>query len=95
MDVAVSLDVLLRRANHQHIKQVMVGGRWVVRDSRSQTLDERTIVEALLQELVKQDKTLLQEAAVAQTTLATYLRQFYAQWDLVSSRQGSIFRSQE
>jgi|GEM_PF-3756912 len=59
----------------------MVNGRWVVWDSKHQTLDEKALTAALYAELVKQDKIeLLQRRKVSQT-LATYLRDFYAQWD--------------
>lgn len=80
-DEIPTVEVILRRGTYHHVKHVMVNGRWVVWDSKHQTLDEKALTAALYAELVKQDKIeLLQRRKVSQT-LATYLRDFYAQWD--------------
>lgn len=71
---------LLQRAQRQHVAHVMINGRWVVRNRRSVTLDERAIVAELCSNL-QQQAAVRQQAAAAAQTLAPYLRRFYAQWD--------------
>ena len=74
------IEMLLRHATHQHVKHVMVGGRWVVRDRLCQTLNEAIIRSALFEQIAKQDRTAQQEQAAAAQTLAKYLRRFYTEW---------------
>lgn len=74
-------DVVLRRANRQHVRHVMVNGRWVVWDGRAQTLDEEAIATAIRSELARQGDAAEHPAAQAVRALAPYLRAFYATWD--------------
>ncbi len=74
-----SLESLLRCARSHTVKYVMVGGRWVVKDGRSQTLDEEEIKKALRESVTSQDLKPLQRKAAA--LLAPYLRRFYSEWE--------------
>jgi 5-methylthioadenosine/S-adenosylhomocysteine deaminase len=74
-------DALLRRASGHHIRHVMVGGEWVVRDGQSTRIDEAEVVAALREELNRYDLTTLEQNAAAARALAPYLRRFYASWD--------------
>ena len=75
------LDILLRSATHQHVRQVMVNGRWVVRDGKSTTLDEAEIVARIHENLAHQRGVDRRKAVIAARTLAPHLRRFYASWD--------------
>jgi cytosine/adenosine deaminase-related metal-dependent hydrolase len=75
------LEILLRGATHQHVRQVMVNGRWVVRDGKSTTLDEAEIVAGIKENLARQNGEDRRKALIAARTLAPHLRRFYASWD--------------
>jgi cytosine/adenosine deaminase-related metal-dependent hydrolase len=80
-DPATALvDIALRRASRQDVAHVMVNGRWVVRDGRSQTLDEAAIVAAMRENLRRQDREAQRQAADAVRELTPYIRRFYAAW---------------
>jgi cytosine/adenosine deaminase-related metal-dependent hydrolase len=72
---------LLRRADARHVAHVMVGGRWVVREGRSTTLDERAIVAALRAELAAQTDAPERPMAQAAQALGPFIRRFYAGWE--------------
>ena len=74
-------EVLLRRGSAAHVVHTLVGGRWVVRDGRSTTLDETQIVAAIRAELGGQPPAATRPLAQAARALAPHLRQFYAAWD--------------
>jgi cytosine/adenosine deaminase-related metal-dependent hydrolase len=69
--------LLLHRAARRHVRQVMVNGRWVVKDGQCITLDEAEITTALHANLSRNR----QENPQHFQLLAPYLRRFYAQWD--------------
>jgi cytosine/adenosine deaminase-related metal-dependent hydrolase len=69
--------LLLHRATRCHVKQVMVNGRWVVKDGQCITLDEAGIT-ATLKASLSRDR---QENPQQLELLVPYLRRFYAQWD--------------
>ncbi len=71
-------ELLLRRASTRHVSDVMVGGRWVVRDHRPTLLNLDEITSALRRSLEGGSNPAAAEAARA---LGPYLRQFYARWD--------------
>jgi cytosine/adenosine deaminase-related metal-dependent hydrolase len=76
--------LLLRRGRRDHVRHVLVGGRWVVRDGRTTALDEQAlhaeIREGLQHWAASQDPAQAAGAAAART-LAESIRRFYALWD--------------
>lgn len=74
-------EAVLRRASAQHVAHVMVGGRWVVRDRRSTTLDECQIITAIRAELAAQPDAAHRPEAQTARALAPYIRRFYAAWE--------------
>jgi cytosine/adenosine deaminase-related metal-dependent hydrolase len=75
------IDTVLRRAAKSHVRHVMVGGAWVIRDGQSTRLDEAAVRAALREELNRYDLTALENTAAAARALAPYLRRFYAAWE--------------
>lgn len=74
-------DVLLRSVSRAHVRHVMVGGRWVVRDGRSTTHDERAVAEAVRADLARKPDTERLQAARDAQIIAPYLRRFYQEWE--------------
>ena len=69
----------LREVKRQHIKQVMVGGRWVFQEGRSLNIDEKDIQKNLWEKIACS----WQPEKNKQTPgkfLAPYIRRFYSQW---------------
>lgn len=63
--VAPPLDLLLRRAKREHVRHVMVHGKWVVRDGRPTLVDEEACVAAMRDELAYLTAEELAESAAA------------------------------
>ncbi len=66
--------LLLRRGKREHVRHVMVGGEWVLRDGEHLHVDART-VEREIWERLKFD------ARNLPPRLDAYLRKFYRAWD--------------
>ena len=62
------------------VNSVMVGGHWVVKNGKSQTLDREAIEREMRGQLARNSKNQLQQSARVAHTLAPYLRSFYSQW---------------
>jgi cytosine/adenosine deaminase-related metal-dependent hydrolase len=75
-----ALHLLLRKGVRRHVRHVMMGGEWVLRDGKSTRVDEEEIATALADQLNCYDAATLQERNSAAVTLAPYLRRFYAAW---------------
>ena len=76
-----TLDKLLRCGGCHQVHSVMVGGKWVVKNGKSQTLDRESIEQERQKQLARSSKNQLQQSAHVAKTLAPYLRSFYSQWD--------------
>jgi cytosine/adenosine deaminase-related metal-dependent hydrolase len=74
-----AIPFLLRKANRQHIRHVMLNGQWVVHDGRSTTLDEGAIALAIREQLAAQMNQPGQTEVIRK--LLPHLRRFYALWD--------------
>ena len=81
-------EVLLRKASKQHVREVMVGGEWVVRNGRAMRLDEAALATAIRDELNRFPQEVLVQRAAAAAALAPYLRRFYAAWDAAPMASG-------
>ena len=79
-DSSVSLDQLLRSGNRHQVNSVMLGGNWVVKNGKSQTLEKESIEQEIREQLIRHSKNQPQSQAKIAKTLAPYLRSFYAQW---------------
>ncbi len=76
----LTLDKLLRCGTRHQVNSVMVGGHWVVKNGKSQTLDRETIEREMRAQLARHSKNQLQQSARVAHNLAPYLRSFYSQW---------------
>jgi cytosine/adenosine deaminase-related metal-dependent hydrolase len=72
---------LLQRANKSHVRHVMVGGKWVVRDGVCLTLDEKSIAAEIKAALNAQDRTILRTRLEAAQQLTPHIRKFYRAWE--------------
>jgi cytosine/adenosine deaminase-related metal-dependent hydrolase len=72
---------LLHRANKSHVRHVMVGGRWCVRDGRCVTLDEAAIAAEIRAALSAQDRGVLRERKRAADALTPHIKRFYRDWE--------------
>ncbi len=66
-------DFLLRRANHHHVRDVMVHGEWMIKAGKHQHIDEDAIASEL-------KETLTQQVGDTSASLAPYIRKFYKDW---------------
>ncbi|MCG8353701.1 MAG: hypothetical protein MI924_38545, partial [Chloroflexales bacterium] len=73
--------MVLRFAARQHVRDVMVNGRWTVREGRSTMLDEAGLVAELRAQIAGQDRAVRQISAMQVQGLAPYLRRFYRGWN--------------
>ena len=76
----LTLDKLLRCGTRHQVNSVMVGGHWVVKNGKSQTLERESIEQEIRGQLARHSKNQLQQPARVANTLAPYLRSFYSQW---------------
>lgn len=58
----------------------MVGGHWIVKNGKFQTLDQKAIEQEIEGQLARHSNERLQQPARVANTLAPYLRSFYSQW---------------
>ena len=65
---------LLRRAKREHVRHVMVGGAWVLRDDEHLRVNLNDVEREIWERLQF-------EADTAPSTLGAYLREFYRSWD--------------
>ena len=65
---------LLRRARRDHVRHVMVGGAWVVRDGVHETVDVQDVAREIWERLQFAE-------AMPSMRLSPYLRKFYQGWD--------------
>jgi cytosine/adenosine deaminase-related metal-dependent hydrolase len=72
---------LLRRASRRHVRQVMVGGVWKVRDGVCVTVDEAAVAREISARIAQQDADELRKRMAAARALAPYIRAHYAAWD--------------
>jgi len=72
---------LLHRANKSHVRHVMVGGKWVVREGVCLTLDEQAVAAEIKAALSKQDRSILRARLKAAQELGDHIRKFYRGWE--------------
>ena len=65
---------LLRRAKREHVRHVMVGGQWVIRDGEHVTIDINDVEREIWARLGF-------DAGQSSAALDRYLRAFYRAWD--------------
>lgn len=65
---------LLRRAKREHVRQVMVGGEWVIRDAAHASVDVSEVEREIWERLQF-------DAAGPTESFEVYLRDFYRAWD--------------
>lgn len=74
-DKSFLINLFLRRANKSHVRHVMMGGEWVLRDGQHTRLNEADLAAQIKDALTGQmPDQILDE-------LGAYLRRFYARWD--------------
>ncbi len=74
-----ALDVLLRHGTRQHVRYVMVNGKWVIKDGQSPRIDEGELIGTIQKQLDAQFENARQNqlsGAIQQIT--PYLRKYYA-----------------
>jgi 5-methylthioadenosine/S-adenosylhomocysteine deaminase len=69
--------LLVRGASRRHVRDVMVGGRWIVREHRSTCVDEHDIADRLRENLARQANASRSSDAARVAELA---RALYTQW---------------
>jgi cytosine/adenosine deaminase-related metal-dependent hydrolase len=74
-------ELLLRRGSKHHVRDVMVGGEWVLRDGRSTRVDEAAVHAEVRAELQRYVAEHGQGDGQHARALAPYIRRFYTQWD--------------
>ena len=84
------IDLLLRKANRQHVRHVMRGGEWVIQEGHTMRVNEEEVAAALADQLQHYDAEELVRRNAAAATLAPYLRRFYAAWES-DPRQREMF----
>lgn len=70
-------DGLLRYVRRQQVDRVMVGGKWVVKEGQSCTLERKAVLRAIAAEIAAQGNS--RQAQLGE--IAACLRRFYAQWE--------------
>jgi cytosine/adenosine deaminase-related metal-dependent hydrolase len=75
------VDMLLRKGARQHVRQVMMGGEWVIRDGSAVRVNEDEVASALADQLHHYDADTLKQRNAAALAVAPYLRRFYAAWE--------------
>ncbi len=84
-----AVEMLLRKASRQHVRHVMMGGEWVLRDGKVTRVDEAEVARALAEQLQHYHADELTRRNQEAIALAPYLRRFYASWDDNSSWEGN------
>jgi cytosine/adenosine deaminase-related metal-dependent hydrolase len=84
------VDMLLRKGTRQHVRHVMMGGEWVVREGNIVRVNEAEVAAALAEQLNKYDAHTLRERNAAAVAIEPYLRRFYAAWES-GTRQRQMF----
>lgn len=75
------VEMLLRKANRGHVREVMMGGRWVLRDGVTVLVDEAAVAAELAAQYNRYDTATLAARNAAAVALTPYLRRFYASWE--------------
>ncbi|MDX2136804.1 MAG: amidohydrolase family protein [Chloroflexota bacterium] len=70
----------LHRASRVHVRHVMVGGQWRLRDGRAAGVDEEVLTEEIRQALTRVDWDALRALRREVALLLPHIRQFYAGW---------------
>lgn len=78
-DVETLLPFILRRANKSHVRHVMSGGEWVLRDGLHTRLDENKLATQIKHELAAQ-----YPITTTSNEMEMYVRKFYKKWDTPS-----------
>ena len=65
---------LLRRGKREHVRHVMVGGEWILRDGEHLHVDARTVEREIWERIIFDARNL-------PPRLDAYLRKFYRAWD--------------
>ncbi len=78
-DINSILARFLRQVNRQHIKQVMVGGRWVFQEGSCLNIDEKDIEKNLWEQITRSWQPQKNNQTPGKL-LAPYIRRFYSQW---------------
>jgi cytosine/adenosine deaminase-related metal-dependent hydrolase len=85
------IDILLRKGSRQHVRQVMMGGEWVIRDGRTVRVNEEEIAATLAEQLGRYDAATLNRQNAAALAVAPYLRRFYAAWESKAPQRQMFF----
>ena len=75
------VDMLLRKGARQHVRHVMMGGEWVVREGRLVRVNEEEVATAVADQLNRYDADTLKQRNAAAVAIEPYLRRFYAAWE--------------
>jgi cytosine/adenosine deaminase-related metal-dependent hydrolase len=79
--LAPPVELLLRRGSKRHVRHVMVGGEWVLRDGRATQVDEAAVHAEVREGLQRYVADGGRGDGTAARSLAPYIRRFYAEWD--------------
>lgn len=89
--VVSPVDMLLRKGSRQHVRHVMMGGEWVVREGRMVRVNESEVAAALAEQLNRYDAETLRQRNAAAVAVEPYLRRFYAAWEADASQRQMSF----
>jgi cytosine/adenosine deaminase-related metal-dependent hydrolase len=85
------VDMVLRKGSRQHVRHVMMGGEWVIRDWRTTRVNEEEIASELVAQLNNYDAESLRERNAAALAIEPYLRSFYASWESAAPQRQMFF----
>jgi cytosine/adenosine deaminase-related metal-dependent hydrolase len=86
-----AVELLLRKGSRQHVRHVMMGGEWVVRDWQVTRVNEDEVAMALSESLQNYDAETLRHRNAAAVALEAYLRRFYAAWESNAPQRQMFF----
>jgi cytosine/adenosine deaminase-related metal-dependent hydrolase len=73
--------LIIQRGGVRSVRDVLIGGRWVVRDGTVLGVDLPTLTAQLTAEAAQIPTAAAQQNATQAQALAPYLRRFYAAWE--------------
>ncbi|NJM07903.1 amidohydrolase family protein [Candidatus Gracilibacteria bacterium] len=74
-------EALLRTISSRHVRDVMVGGRWALRNGVATKLDETALRAEVRQQLAQPRDPHYQQALFTAQGLSGYIRRFYKSWN--------------
>jgi cytosine/adenosine deaminase-related metal-dependent hydrolase len=74
-------EALLGSLSARHVRDVMIGGHWALRDGVATGLDEAALYDELQQQLARPHNPQVQQASFLAQGLSEYLRRFYKSWN--------------